>query len=127
MTEQIRLHIERSEDTPEVSFDASLGMYTISGRSLPENAYNFYQPVIEFVKSHIVKTGIKNTFTIQLDYFNSSSGRFIFELLTILEEYKLNENNLLVIWRVEKDDELMIEKGEELQSMLKIPFQIEKT
>jgi hypothetical protein len=127
MEEQIKLHIERSEDTPEVSFDASSGMYSILGRSLPENAYNFYHPVIDFVKSNIIKTGIKNTFIIQLDYFNSSSGRFIFELLTVLEEYQLSENTLQVIWKVEKDDELMIEKGEELQSMLKIPFQIEKT
>lgn len=120
------LNISSSEDTPEVRFDISAGEFFIKGRSLPENAFNFYSPILEFIKSHKLTKGIRNIFTIHLDYFNSSSGRFLFELLTILEQSDYSKEWLIVKWIVESDDELMIEKGEELQSMLDLHFEIEK-
>lgn len=120
------LNIHSSEDTPEVHFNIDAGEFLIKGRSLPENAFNFYSPIIEFVKSHKLAKGIRNILTIHLDYFNSSSGRFLFELLTILENSEYSKESLVIKWVVEADDELMIEKGEELQSMLDLNFEIEK-
>lgn len=120
------LHIERTEDTPEVHFDPREGFFSLVGRSLPENAYNFFKPLIDFTKQYVTSQNGKSTnLTFKLDYFNSSSGRFIFEMLTIFEESHKKQQKVTVKWLVDKDDELMIEKGEELKSLLDIPFQIE--
>lgn len=119
------LHIQSTDDTPEVSFNIESGEFLIKGKSLPENAYNFYCPVLDFIKSNRLAKGIRNIFTVQLDYFNSSSGRFLFELFTILENSEYSKEALTVKWVVESDDELMMEKGEELQSMLNLNFEIE--
>jgi hypothetical protein len=58
---------------------------------------------------------------INLDYFNSSSGRYILELLACLEEKK---ELVRIVWLCEKEDELMIEKGEEFKSLVDLPFEI---
>ncbi len=121
------LHIAQTEDTPEVYFDVQAGRFRITGRSLPENAYVFYRPILEYVSNFLginKKSPVEMEF--KMDYFNSSSGRFIFELLTMIEESKFGKTDFRVIWNVDVDDELMIEKGEELQSLLDLSFEIKK-
>lgn len=126
MTAIEKLHIAPTEDTPEVLFDPVKGILHIVGRSLPENAFNFFKPVIDKAKQYVLQVPAQETALIfELDYFNSSSGRFIFEILNIFEENKTFKSKVSVKWRAEKDDELMIEKGEELKSLLAIPFSIE--
>jgi hypothetical protein len=120
-----KLYIDKTEDTPEINFDLSVGSFSIRGRSLPENAYNFYKPLIEFLQSAINQINSGTNFEFHLDYFNSSSGRFIYEMLTIIES-KASTDSLKINWIVDKDDELMIEKGEELQSLLDLKFEIKK-
>ena len=122
---QEKLHIIRTEDTPEIMFDPMVGAFSIRGRSLPENAYNFYRPLIEFLESSVDQIKKAGNFEFHLDYFNSSSGRFIYEMLTIIEE-KAKPSSFKVKWVVDKDDESMIEKGEELKSLVDVPFEIEK-
>lgn len=127
MTLSQNLHISQTEDTPEVHFNIETGIFRIIGRSLPENAYNFYQPILSFTSSYLSnhgKTPVALEF--KMDYFNSSSGRFIFELLTMIEESKYGKTDFKITWLVESDDELMIEKGEELQSLLDLSFEIQK-
>lgn len=61
---------------------------------------------------------------IHLDYFNSSSGRYLIEMLYKLES-QIEPNQLVnVTWVAEKDDEVMLEKGEEFMSLIKLPFKM---
>jgi hypothetical protein len=39
------MNIAATEKTPKVVYDASAGVLTISGKSIPENTLNFYQEV----------------------------------------------------------------------------------
>jgi len=119
------LILSASEDTPEVLFSAEEGMLRIDGRSLPENAYNFYHPLIEWTRVYCKLFNQPTSIELNLDYFNSSSGRYLFEILTIVELESKDRTKFSILWKVEKDDELMIEKGEELKSLLDLPFVIE--
>lgn len=126
MTTLQKLHIQKTEDTPEVNFDPGKGVFEIIGRSLPENAFNFFKPLIDFTHQYVKTFQAKETnLVFELDYFNSSSGRFIFEMLNVFEEHPSYKSIVKVSWKVDKDDELMIEKGEELKSLLDLPFSIE--
>ena len=119
------LHIVPTEDTPEVLFDSVHSIFRMSGRSLPENAYNFYKPLLEWIKRYV--DGNPNTvtkFEFELDYFNSSSGRFMFEMLTLIEENAHSIELYEILWKAHADDELMIEKGEELRSLLNLRFNL---
>jgi hypothetical protein len=63
-------------------------------------------------------------FEFELDYFNSSSGRFIYEMLTLIEENAKSLELYEIRWKTHSDDELMIEKGEELKSLLNLRFNL---
>ncbi len=119
------LYISKTDETPEVSFDFQEKRMFLKGRSLPENAFAFYEPLLNWVKELSHQKTDELVFEIQLDYFNSSSGRFIFEILTILEQSPSIKNTILIRWLCESDDDLMIEKGEELRDLLDLQFSLE--
>jgi hypothetical protein len=119
------LHIEGTEETPMISFDVSSGDFIMEGRSLPEDAYSFFKPVIEWINEFIETDHSQVDMKIHLDYFNSSSGRYLMELLAMIEKGCELGEGFSITWISEKDDELMIEKGEEFQSLLNLPFQIQ--
>jgi hypothetical protein len=121
------LYIPKTEETPEVCFDPEKGLYSIRGRSLPENAFQFYQPILDWVK--IFAPHIQSAFVLELelDYFNSSSGRFLYELLSHLESNAKAKNYVTIRWFCEAEDELMLEKGEELSQLLDLQFEIHRT
>ena len=118
------LYIKATEDTPEVTFEPVTGRLLISGRSLPENAYAFYRPVIDWAKAYLGQSNSQTEITISLDYFNSSSGRFLLEFFSVFEEKLNDRNKVKVIWCSEHDDELMLEKGEEFKNIVDLPFEI---
>ncbi|MDZ4750769.1 MAG: DUF1987 domain-containing protein [Flavobacteriales bacterium] len=118
------LHISKSDDTPEIISEIDKGHLHISGRSFPENAYQFYIPLLTWVKE-FVDEHPKKPLEIQfeLDYFNSSSGRFILEMLTIFEQQD-PRSHYRVKWLVDAHDELMIEKGGEFKSLVDLHIEI---
>jgi hypothetical protein len=117
------LHIEKTDETPEVRLQLDAGPSLISGRSLPENAYEFYEPVINWIKSYSESSNAPFNLQLRFDYFNSSSGRYIFEILHILEQSRYKAN-FKITWIAEKEDDLMIEKGEELRSLSDLEFEL---
>lgn len=118
------LYIAQTEETPEVSFNLESREFSIIGRSLPENAFSFYRPIIEWIRAYNQLAESPASMTMHLDYFNSSSGRYIMEMLVALENVKTEASQLSITWVSDLDDELMIEKGEEFQSLINLPFQL---
>ena len=45
-----KLIIEETEDTPEIILDPEQNIFKISKISVPENALDFYKPVLEWIK-----------------------------------------------------------------------------
>jgi hypothetical protein len=104
--------------------DPASNTYRIEGRSLPENAHQFYQPLIDWFAVLLSQKGQTVELDIYLDYYNSSTGRYLMELMLSLEEGSRN-NNIGILWRADAEDEIMLEKGEEYRVLLKIPVQIQ--
>lgn len=119
------LKLDKKSDTPKVDFNPKEGRLEISGRSLPENAEMFYQPLIEWVESYISYAQQATVLKIELEYFNSSSVKQILAILIKLEELEKKGKDVLVIWSYNEDDELMEMKGRELESIVELPFALE--
>jgi len=125
--DQEPLILEQTEDTPAVSLDPNEEMFFIKGRSLPENPYQFYKDIIKWLDVYLTYQPNKPvTFLINLDYFNSSSGRFLLEIFSLLEKSSKNGCDIEIVWEVDKEDELMLEKGEEYQELLSVPVKIKE-
>lgn len=114
------MQIKATADTPEVHFEASTGELQIKGRSLPEDAWSFYKPLIEWAIEEGQQVQACLKIVLHLDYFNSSSGRFLLEMLAAFESR--GEGKTEIFWVSDDDDELMQEKGEEFSDLLNIPF-----
>ena len=46
------IKIEGTPKTPTVIFDGDSGVLEIKGRSIPENAVEFYKPLVEWIGSY---------------------------------------------------------------------------
>ncbi len=96
---------------------------SINGRSLPENAFEFYDKVLQWIKEYASTENTDFTLELRFEYFNSSSSRYIFEMLHTLEQSKFKEK-YRIIWISEREDELMTEKGEELKGLCDLVFEL---
>ena len=54
------LIIEATTYTPNINFDAVNGELSISGKSYPENTFEFYKPVNEWIIKYLETTPTKN-------------------------------------------------------------------
>lgn len=110
-----------SPKTPSIHFDAEKGSLEIKGRSIPENALEFYRPLIEWVEKYSVQSKPETTVHIQLEYFNTSSSKCLLDLFKKLESIG---NKVVVHWYYEQDDEDMLEAGEDYEAIINIPFKM---
>jgi hypothetical protein len=119
------IKLKASEDTPEIIFNRDSNEFRITGRSLPEDAFVFYSPVIEWMKHYAANPNSNSELVISLDYFNSSSVKQILELLTLFEGILKTGKTAKIVWCFSDGDDLMEIKGMEFQSMLtQVPFEI---
>lgn len=118
------LRIEATEDTPEIDFDTTTGVFKVTGRALPENAHDFFKPIEDWVQGY-VESPLENTVVeMRIDYFNSAATRYIFNLLMCFEDIVDDGGDAKVIWYYKEEDDMIETKGEELASILEVPFEM---
>lgn len=111
------LIIKETEKTPSVALGTN-GVLKIEGRSIPEDAAKFFKPLLDWTKDF---TATEIRVDIKLEYFNTSSSKFILEMLRLLENNPDN-NNILVNWFYEEGDLDVLESGQYFESIIGIPF-----
>lgn len=104
--------IDAQEDTPRVNLEKgnSKNIIKIEGISMPENAFEFYDNLMnEFTSFFTVLENIE--LHIKLEYMNSMSNKQLLKFVAFCFE---KDSSLIVYWNYEKMDELMKIKGEEI-------------
>lgn len=122
------LIIDKSDFSPKVVFDPTNDLFEISGESRPENTSKFYVPIISWLDKYVgvlseekVKSANKkpHIFEFKFDYFNSTSAKFIMDVLMKLDKMVKDGYDVRVKWYYDKRDEDMKESGEEFSKLLK--------
>ena len=111
------LIIKETEKTPSVTLSTN-GILKIEGRSIPEDAAKFFKPLLDWTKEF---TANEIRVDIKLEYFNTSSSKFILEMLRLLENNP-NNKNIIVNWFYEEGDLDVLESGQYFESIIGIPF-----
>jgi len=76
--------------------------------------------------SLFISKRIRNlTLAIQLEYINSGSSKYLYEILKKLTGYGRSGNIVKMKWLYEEDDEAMLELGEHYRDTAGIPLDIE--
>ena len=117
------IKIEGTPKTPTVNFNAESGVLEVKGRSIPENAVEFYKPLVDWIGSYGESAKADTVVNIQLEYFNTSSSKCILDVFKKLESVN-GKTNITINWHYEEDDEDMLEAGEDYQAIINIPFKM---
>ncbi|MFM7769562.1 MAG: DUF1987 domain-containing protein [Bacteroidota bacterium] len=112
---------EATTKSPSVSFDPTTGILELKGRSIPENALEFYKPLMDWIDSWTQSSPAKTEMHVQLEYFNTSSSKCLLDLFKRLEKL---DSKAVVVWKYETDDEDMLEAGEDYEAILSVPFEM---
>lgn len=126
-----KLIIESTMNSPRVELDHEKKQFEFSGESRPENVRNFYLPVLDWLEEYsaeLSKSGNKEPliFNFNLEYFNSTSAKYILDIFKSLYGIHEDGNEVLIRWHFEEDDEDMYEVGMEMSRMSKLPFEYVK-
>lgn len=117
------LHIKQTDDSPEVIMDQEGNRFIISGKSLPEDVVDFFQPVLDWLGEYRKNPNPLTQLDIKLIYFNTASSKMILDILMLLEEMVEEGKNILVKWLSLASDEDMQEAGREYGEMVDVPFE----
>jgi hypothetical protein len=118
------LKIHSTSHHPEINFDSDSGFLEISGRSLPEQVITLYQPILQWIEEYTSTPHQKTVFKINLDYINSSSSKYLLEILKRLNEFFKKGNAVTVKWYFDEYDEDAEESGIEYEELLDLEFEL---
>ncbi len=125
------IHIDGTFVSPAVDFNLETRVLEIDGYSRPENVRDFYFPLIEWLdelNKYLVKNKSSNispeplTFNFKFVYFNSSSAKFIYDIIILLNGFHKDGFPIKIYWYFDEDDDELREAGEELSDMANVPF-----
>ncbi len=127
-----RLHLKRTINTPEITFSPADNFFMIRGSSSPEDVRALYYPVIEWIREfseEIISGRNKNyskekalIFQTDLDYFNSSSAKFFFDIFTELKRLVDNDVRVIVEWFYDEEDPDQRDAGTDIAALVEMEF-----
>lgn len=115
--------IEPNSDTPKVEFDKSSGIFEIKGRCFPEDASQFFSPILDWVKAYALVPNPITNFQFKLEYFNTSSSKQLYKLFVLLKEVA-DKTQLQIQWHYNNSDTDMLASGERYAQLLDLEFNL---
>lgn len=115
---------EKTKNTLGVNFNCSTGIFELTGSSYPENAAEFFRPLIDWIQKYFLEVTKKIVLNIKLDYLNSSSIKYLSDIFDKLENYHKSGGEVEVNWFYKEDDEDIMEMGEEIKEDVDFNFNI---
>ena len=115
------LKIENTSKTPKV-FLKTNGLIEIKGNSLIENTKSFYSDVIKWLKEYVKNPSEKTTVKFAMEYYNTSSQMWIFQIFNILADLEKLDKNIEFNWYYVDID--LKEAGRDIALLLNIKINL---
>ncbi|MFT5822940.1 MAG: hypothetical protein ACI8ZM_004197 [Crocinitomix sp.] len=116
------LYISETLKTPGIIFNPQSGIFSIKGKSIPDDAEEFYKEVLNWFDDYLVRPNSVTEVSIDLEYFNISSSKRLLFLLYKLNDLNSGKNEARIKWMYNEEDEDMFEVGQDYAFMVKVPF-----
>lgn len=126
-----KLYISPTRNTPEINFSPDENIFLIRGTSSPEDVRAMYYPVIEWFRAFAASVRDKTseysayqniTLKIDLEYFNSSSAKFLYDILLELKNIASEGIPVVIEWYYEHGDYDLKDAGMDISNIAEIPF-----
>jgi hypothetical protein len=112
------IFIDATPLSPEIIFNKDTLEFSIAGKSYPEDGIKFYKILIDYLEG--MKDSNFDFFILKFDleYANTSSAKSFVSMVHKLQDIK----NASVLWMYEKDDDQILELGNDIAAIFKVPF-----
>jgi hypothetical protein len=121
------LKIEGSQSTPAISSDYAAGVLEMRGDSYPENSFELFSPVLDWIEAYLRDGDRPLTLNLQLLYLNTSSVKAMMDIFDILEEVHGKGRKVAVNWYYDEQNERVAELAEEFKEDCTFPFNVTST
>lgn len=118
------LKIEGTQSTPAISGDPVRGVVEMRGDSYPENSYELFSPVMEWIDSYLRDTGQALALRLHLLYLNTSSVKAMMDIFDMLNDAHARGRAVSVHWLYDEQNERVAELAEEFREDCHFPFTI---
>jgi len=116
------LNIESTQSTPSICADPETGTVRMRGDSYPENSYELFSPVMDWIEAYLRDSDRLLTLELHLLYLNTSSVKAMMDIFDMLEEAHGNGRKVAVNWYYDEQNERVAELAEEFKEDCSFPF-----
>lgn len=118
------LKIAATQSTPLIETDSTRGVIYMEGDSYPENSFEFYSELVNWVSLYIKEKDAPLVLELALLYLNTSSIKVMMDIFDELEEVHQKGRMVTVNWRYDLDNERVAELAEEFKEDCSFTFNI---
>lgn len=115
------LHIPGTQSTPAIQGDWQAGRLSMQGDSYPENSYELFGQVIDWVERFLADGQRPLELDLRLLYLNTSSIKAMMDILDLLEEAHQGGRPVNLRWHYDRRNERVAELAEEFREDCSFP------
>lgn len=118
------LDLSQTASTPAVFADWDKGVIKMVGDSYPENSFELFQPLIDWVEAYLAKAGRPLHLDLELVYLNTSSIRSMMDIFDQLEAAHKSGMVVSAGWAYDIANERVGSLAEEFREDCSFPFTV---
>jgi len=118
------LNLPGTQSTPSIFTDARAGLLKMGGDSYPENSFELFGPVLEWVEAYLQQSSAPLRLELELLYLNTSSIKAVMEIFDLLEAAHAEGRDVSVEWYYDRRNERVGELAEEFKEDCTFPFAV---
>lgn len=119
------LVIKQSSSSPAISADWNAGVVSMKGDSYPENSFELFQPLIDWVEAFLAQANRPLQLDLELVYLNTSSIRSMMDIFDQMEVAQKNGQTVKARWTYEAANERVGQLAKEFREDCTFPFTID--
>lgn len=106
------------------SFPDGAGIVEMHGDSYPENSFEFFAPLLNWIERFLAETTQPLRLQLHLLYLNTSSVKAIMDIFELLEKAHHGGRDVTVRWNYDHENARIAELAEEFKEDCTFPFDI---
>ena len=118
------LNIPGTQSTPAIQGDWLAGVLAMQGDSYPENSFELFGQVLDWVERFLGEAGRPLALELRLLYLNTSSIKALMDIFDLLEDAHRDGRPVSVSWHYDSRNERVAELAEEFREDCSFPFAI---
>lgn len=118
------LNIPESQSTPGIVAEWERGLLSMHGDSYPENSFEFFGQVIEWVDDYLQQSDAPLSLELRLIYMNTSSVKALMDIFDLLEAAFHRGRQVKVVWYYDPRNERVLDLADEFREDCTFPFEI---